>query len=771
MARASNLGFPRLGAQREWKKACEKYWTGKISREKLHAQAKELMMRHWQIQKEAGMDVIPTGDFAYYDQMLDTAAMVGAVPERYNHRSNENVDLNTYLTMARGRQDETMDVTAMQMTKWFDTNYHYIVPEFDGQTKFHLASDHIFRMTDLAQRSNLENPRPVLIGPATFLLLGKVVDSSINRLDLIPGLVEVYLKVLKRLKSAGIAWVQIDEPALVLDLDDEAQAIFSKVYGSLLDTPDRPKIMMATYFGGLEDNCGFALSLGTEGLHVDLVRDSSQLIPLLQKVRPDMVLSLGVVDGRNVWRTDLARAYHLLKTAADHIGTEQIEVAPSCSLLHVPIDLDQETEINPEIREWLAFGVQKLREVAILTKALNEGRGTVEDEFTRSREALRRRRLSPQAHIPEVQERSRNINNEMMRRSAPFEARRDSQQAHLNLPLLPTTTIGSLPQTREIRRLRLDLKQGNISDLEYINSLEKATTDAIRFQEETGLDVLVHGEFERNDMVQYFAEQMDGYLVTSNGWVQSFGTRAVKPPIIYGDVRRRMPMTVDWTRYAQGLTDKPIKGMLTGPVTMLKWSFARDDLSRRETCQQIALALRDEVEDLETGGINIIQIDEPALAEGMPLRHDGRRTYLDWAVNAFRLTSAGVKDETQIHTHMCYSDFNEIIDAIAQMDADVISIEASRSQMGLLDVFEAFRYPNDIGPGIWDIHSPRIPSTEEMEALLERAVEYIDRQRLWVNPDCGLKTRRWEEIRPALINMVEAAQQMREISAESVRVA
>jgi 5-methyltetrahydropteroyltriglutamate--homocysteine methyltransferase len=573
--------------------------------------------------------------------------------------------------------------------------------------------------------------------------------------------VDVYLSVMERLADMGVEWVQVDEPALALDLDTDARVLFTLAYDRIASATRRPKIMIVTYFGGIQHNLGLAKTLKSEGLHLDLVRAPEQLDAILDVAGEDLVLSLGVIDGRNIWRTDLDRALKLLKRAECAIGSERIQVAPSCSLLHCPIELDDETAMEADVREWLAFGKQKLQEVAALMRALNEGEPSVARIFKEAREAMVRRRKSLRVHITAVKERLTKVNDDMERRATPFTGRIKKQQKHLKLPLLPTTTIGSFPQTTDVRKLRADWKKEKLTNAQYEQALEQATIETIRFQEETGLDVLVHGEFERNDMVEYFGEQLEGYIFSQNGWVQSYGSRAVKPPIIFGDIQRPKAMTVRWSKFAQSQTRKPMKGMLTGPVTMLQWSFVRDDQPCSMTCEQLALAIRDEVCDLEAAGIRVIQIDEPAIREGLPLRRKDWGSYLDWAVRCFRLASSGVKDETQIHTHMCYSEFNDMIESIAALDADVISIEASRSRMELLKSFEHFVYPNAIGPGVYDIHSPRVPSQEEIVKLLRLAQRYVPLERLWVNPDCGLKTRGWAEVKPALVNMVEAAKIVR----------
>jgi 5-methyltetrahydropteroyltriglutamate--homocysteine methyltransferase len=762
MAQSANLGFPRLGIKREWKKASEKYWAQQIDLEELLRSADELTARHWKLQADAGIGIIPVNDFAFYDLMLDTTVMVGAVPPRYGVKDDAEIDIDTYFAMARGRQDTKADVTAMEMTKWFDTNYHYIVPEFYETTKFRLASQHPFTAVERARKAGVKNPRPVLIGPVTYLLLGKLIDSGISRLDLIDGLVDVYIEALSCLTQMGVDWVQIDEPALILDLDDEGKELFNRAYKKLTALKNRSQILTATYFGEVGDNLDLALSLGVEGLHLDLVRAPEQLEEALNAIPDKMTLSLGVIDGRNVWRANLDKAFALLNKASDKIGLERIQVAPSCSLLHSPIDLKYESEMDAEIKEWLAFGVQKLEEVSTLTKALNFGKSAVPKEFRASAEAWEKRRNSSRVHNPKVQKRLNAVNNTMLKRKSPFEQRAQIQNREFKLPLLPTTTIGSFPQTLEVRKLRASFNKDDLTLVQYEKALETEMVKTIRFQEEIGLDVLVHGEFERNDMVEYFGEQMEGYVFTQNGWVQSYGSRGVKPPIIYGDIHRPHPMTVRWSAFAQKQTSKAMKGMLTGPVTMLQWSFVRDDQPRSLTCRQLALTIRAEVQDLEKAGVHIIQIDEPAIREGLPLRKKDWPRYLNWAVESFRLASSGVEDRTQIHTHMCYSEFNNIFQAIADLDADVISIEASRSRMDLFEAFKGFIYPNGIGPGVYDIHSPRVPSVEEMVELLRSALKFIPKERLWVNPDCGLKTRGWPEVTSALKNMVQSAKIVRE---------
>jgi 5-methyltetrahydropteroyltriglutamate--homocysteine methyltransferase len=770
MAIATNLGYPRLGPQRELKWALEKYWAGKIDVEELQRTARGLRLEQRRLQQQLGITHIPSNDFSLYDHVLDTIAMVGAVPERYGWQG-DTVDLATYFAMARGVQGErptadggteTVDIPAMEMTKWFDTNYHYIVPEFAPDQTFRLAATQPLDAFEEGRAQGIPT-RPVLLGPVSFLLLGKPTVPDFNPLTLLDRLLPVYADVLRRLSAAGAEWVQIDEPCLVFDLEPAAQQAFQTAYTQLAEAAPDLKLLLATYFGDLRDNLSTALQLPIAALHLDLVRAPAQLTEALEQVPQCMALSLGVVDGRNIWKTDLQQALALVQQAVAALGSERLLIGPSCSLLHTPYDLALETDLDADIRDWLAFARQKLTELVTLTRAANDGPAAVASDLATNQAAMERRRSSSRIHNPAVKQRAATAINDpaLTQRQQPFAARRDLQKQHLTLPPFPTTTIGSFPQTKELRQARAQFRKGKLTAAEYEAFLKQATADAIRIQEEVGLDVLVHGEFERNDMVEYFGEQLTGYVATRHGWVQSYGSRGVKPPIIYGDVARAQPMTVAWAQYAQSLTDCPMKGMLTGPVTIVQWSFVRDDQPRADTCRQIALAIRDEVQDLEAAGIHVIQIDEPAFREGLPLRRADWGAYLNWAVECFRLATSGVRDETQIHTHMCYSEFNDIIGVIAALDADVISIETSRSRMELLDAFVTHQYPNDIGPGVYDVHSPRIPSHAEMEALLLRAVEVLRPEQIWVNPDCGLKTRRWEEVTPALREMVAAAQQLR----------
>lgn len=757
-----NLGYPRIGSNRELKKACESYWSGKTSANELQNTAASIRQFNWRLQKEAGIDLIPSNDFSLYDQVLDLCLTVGAIPERYHDvildKSNNELDL--YFAMARGYQKNDLDITAMEMTKWFDTNYHYIVPEFHKNQQFKLFSTKIVDEFYEAKSKEILT-KPVLIGPVSFLLLGKEKESGFDRLDLLDNLIPVYLDVLKKLETRGVEWVQFDEPFLALDLDEKTKLAISKFYKLVRKEFPTLKTLLATYFEGLKDNLSFAVSLPVCALHLDLVKNPEQLVEVINLLPEKLSLSLGLVDGRNIWKNDFQSSLEFIRKAEFLIGNERLFIAPSCSLLHVPCDLDLESKLHPEIKQWLAFAKQKIAEVVTLKQlATNPS----PEELKRLREnevANNTRKTSSLIHNDKVKQRVNAVTASDASRQNPFLIRKYKQKQSLGLPHFPTTTIGSFPQTAEVRSWRAKFKKGAITEQEYGRLLRDETEKTIRWQEEIGLDVLVHGEFERNDMVEYFGEQLAGFAFTQNGWVQSYGSRCVKPPIIIGDVQRPNPMTVYWSSLAQSMTDKPVKGMLTGPVTILQWSFVRNDQPRSQTCTQLALAIRDEVADLEKAGIKIIQIDEPAIREGLPLRKSEWKNYLEWAIGAFKISSSGVKDETQIHTHMCYSEFNDIIQDIANMDADVITIECSRSQMELLDAFADFNYPNEIGPGVYDIHSPRVPSKSEMIRLLEKALAVIPTDQLWVNPDCGLKTRHWEETKRALIEMVQASKEMR----------
>lgn len=766
----ATLGFPRIGPKRELKTALEAYWAGKTDAEALLSAAAELRGLTWARQRDLGADVVPSNDFSLYDHVLDLTAMVGAMPPAYGWRG-DRVDLATYFAMARGSRGDGQacahghahasgeGTPAMEMTKWFDTNYHYLAPEFTADQVFRLGSTKALDEYLEAKALGIET-RPVLLGPVSYLFLGKTRGEAFDVLSLLPRLLPIYAEVLRSLARAGATWVQMDEPCLVTDLSDEARAAYDHAYRVLTDVTPPIKLMLTSYFGPLADNLETVLRLPVHGLHIDLIRAPEQLAQVASGARADQVLSLGVIDGRNVWKADLNAALDKVEPLV--AAGRRVVIAPSCSLLHTPIDLERETALDPEIKDWLAFAVQKVAELAILARALNEGRAAVKAALDASTVSVASRRTSPRINDPKVQARAADPDPDLSRRTSCFEIRRQVQQQRLNLPAFPTTTIGSFPQTAQVRKARADHGRGVIDDAAYAAFLREETARTVKWQEKLDLDVLVHGEFERNDMVQYFGEQLAGFAFTKAAWVQSYGSRCVRPPIIYGDVSRPRPMTVEWWRYAQGLTKRPMKGMLTGPVTILNWSFVRDDQPRSTTCRQIAFAIRDEVVDLETAGAAVIQIDEAALREGLPLRRADWAEYLDWAVESFRITASGVRDETQIHTHMCYSEFNDIIQSIGAMDADVISIETSRSKMELLDAFSDYRYPAEIGPGVYDIHSPRVPSVDEMTALLAAAAGKLPADRLWVNPDCGLKTRAWPETEAALINMVSAAKAARQ---------
>jgi 5-methyltetrahydropteroyltriglutamate--homocysteine methyltransferase len=775
MTLATNLGFPRIGRRRELKQALEAHWAGGLSEKDLHEQAALLRAEHWRLQADKGIAHIPAGDFSLYDGLLDTACMFGAIPEGYGW-SGGPVSLATQFALARGARGSESErrmgiatgLPALEMTKWFDTNYHYLVPRLSATQRFELTGNRLLEAWHEARAIGI-GTRPVLLGPISFLTLSKAADGS-DPLDLLESLLPLYQEVLRQLAEAGCPWVQVEEPVLALDLPEKARRAFPVAYEALTRGV-APKLLLVSYFGPMAENLPIAACLPVDGVHLDLIRGAADFALALGTVPPERWLSLGVVDGRNVWRADLQKALAILRQAAEVRGTERLMVAPSCSLLHVPVDLAQEegpkSSLNIEMRGWLAFAVQKLEEVATLVRGLDHGDAAIAGELARSGAAVRSRAASPSVHDAEVAARLAAVTPEMERRATGFLNRRAAQRARTPLPSFPTTTIGSFPQTKAVREARAALARHELTQADYDHAIEAWIAEAIHFQEELGLDVLVHGEAERNDMVKYFGEQLRGFAFTRHGWVQSYGSRCVAPPIIWGDVARAAPMTVRWAGYAQSLTDKPVKGMLTGPVTMLQWSFVRDDIPRERVCRQIALALRDEIADLERAGISIIQVDEPAFREGLPLRAKDRPDYLRWAVACFRLATAGVADATAIHTHMCYSEFNDIMPSIAEMDADAISIETTRSRMELLEAFKNGVYPNEIGPGIWDIHSPRVPDVEEMIGLLRRARARLQDWQIWVNPDCGLKTRRWEEVKPALQNLVAAARIMRQEAAQS----
>ena len=765
MAKTHNLGFPRIGARRELKFALESFWKGESPAEALMSLGAQLRQQNWQ--RQAGLDRVPVGDFSLYDQMLDMSFLLGNIPQRARRPAGSELD--RYFRVARGRSpndSELEGVFAGEMTKWFDTNYHYIVPEFEDSTNFKLDASRLLAQIDEAKAQG-HNAKPVIIGPVTYLWLGKEKDHS-NRLDLLPRLLPAYAQLLHQLSEAGCEWVQIDEPILVTELSPAWRHALRIAYFDLQRQPI--KLLLACYFGSLQENLQLLLELPVSGIHVDAIRGRKDIAALVDWLPTHKVLSLGVIDGRNIWKTDLNTALDWLEPIHAKLG-DRLWLAPSCSLLHVPVDLDSEQQFDPEVKAWLAFAQQKLDELTLLAQALNQGRESVSERLAENSEAIRSRRESVRVNNPVVRTAMENLNEQAGDRQGGFSERSAKQRARLQLPAFPTTTIGSFPQTGEIRQARLKYRKGELDEAAYQETMKREIERAIREQEALGLDVLVHGEAERNDMVEYFGEQLEGYTFSRFGWVQSYGSRCVKPPILFGDISRPKAMTVDWTKYAQSLTDKPMKGMLTGPVTILNWSFVRDDQPRAETCRQLALAIREEVLDLEQADIDIIQVDEPALREGLPLRKAAWHDYLNWAVTAFRIAANGVQDDTQIHTHMCYSEFNDIIDSIAALDADVITIETSRSDMELLDAFVGFEYPNEIGPGVYDIHSPNIPAVDRMVNLMRKASERIPAERLWINPDCGLKTRQWEEVIPALQNMVAAANEMRQSIALPKRAA
>ena len=761
MAITHNLGFPRIGAKRELKFALESYWKGESSRDALKALGAQLRRRHWGNQSE--LDFVPVGDFAFYDQMLDMSFTLGNLPERVQGFQGDVLD--NYFRVARGRSAQSAEhaaccgggVAAGEMTKWFDTNYHYIVPEFTSATTFQLDASRLLAQLAEARQLGL-NPKPVIIGPVTYLAQGKAKDDS-NKLALLDRILPVYAELLDTLAAQGVEWVQIDEPMLVTELDADWKHAFNTAYHQLKST--KVKLLLATYFGQLAENLHLAANLPVAGLHIDAINGREDVQPLLNLLPAHKVLSLGVINGRNIWKTDLNAVLDWIEPIAERLG-ERLWIAPSCSLLHVPVDLDSEQKLDAEVKSWLAFALQKLDELRVLASALNNGRAAVKAVLDVNKAAIDARRASPRVNNPAVKAALLKITPELGKRQSPYAQRATKQAALLKLPAYPTTTIGSFPQTADIRHARSEFKAGRLDEAGYQAAMRKEIERAVREQEALDLDVLVHGEAERNDMVEYFGEQLEGYAFSQFGWVQSYGSRCVKPPILFGDISRPQAMTVEWIKYAQSLTQRPMKGMLTGPVTILNWSFVRDDQPRSVSCYQLALAIREEVLDLERAGVRIIQIDEAALREGLPLRQAQWQTYLGWAVESFRITANGVDDETQIHTHMCYSEFNDIIKAIADMDADVITIETSRSDMELLDAFENFHYPNEIGPGVYDIHSPNIPTQEHIVQLMKKAAERVPAERLWVNPDCGLKTRQWPEVIPALTNMVAAAKALRQ---------
>ncbi|PIT10619.1 5-methyltetrahydropteroyltriglutamate--homocysteine S-methyltransferase [Snodgrassella alvi] len=745
-------GYPRVGAKRELKFAVEAFWKGNKTEAELCQTAADIRQKNWATQIAAGADLLPVGDFSYYDHVLDTLCALGAIPARFGFDA-ASLTLTQYFELARGNTTQV----AMEMTKWFDTNYHYIVPEWHQNTSFKVNAANLIAQIEEAKATG-HDIKPTLVGPLTLLWLGKEKDAGHNRLQLLPRLLPEYQKLLRELANAGVDWIQIDEPILAVDIAREWLDAFAPTYQELTITGTR--IIIGTYFGSVAEHLNLLKSLPVNGVHIDCVRAPEQLAEFANAWPENKVLSVGLIDGRNVWRANLREVIDLLAPVATQLGNN-LWIAPSCSLLHSPQDLSVEEKLNPEIRNWLAFAAQKLQELGIIKQALAHGKDTVQDALAASDAAAAGRKTSKLIHNNKVAERVASLRAHADQRHSPFAQRIEKQQAWMNLPLLPTTTIGSFPQTQEIRQARAAFKKGELSAADYEAAMKQDIAYCVKQQEQLDIDVLVHGEAERNDMVEYFGEQLDGYCFTQYGWVQSYGSRCVKPPIIFGDVARPKAMTVAWSAYAQSLTNRPMKGMLTGPVTMMKWSFVRNDVPLSLVCKQIALALNDEVLDLEKAGIRVIQIDEPAIREALPLKRAQWDEYLAWACESFRLTSTDADDSTQIHTHMCYSEFNDILPAIASMDADVITIETSRSDMELLDAFVKFSYPNDIGPGVYDIHSPRIPTEAEVEHLLRKALKVIDQRRLWVNPDCGLKTRGWPETTAALEIMVKVTKKLR----------
>ncbi|PPR43793.1 MAG: 5-methyltetrahydropteroyltriglutamate--homocysteine methyltransferase [Alphaproteobacteria bacterium MarineAlpha6_Bin2] len=758
MVISSNLGYPRIGPNRELKWSLESFWKKEINETKLLEDISRIKKDNWIIQKKSGIQHVPSNDFSLYDHVLDTCLVVNAIPDRYKRLKNKKNFLNLYFAMARGFQSGSIDIKAMEMTKWFDTNYHYIVPEFKNNQKFKLASTKIIDEFLEAKSFGILT-RPVILGPLSFLYLGKSISNKFNKFNLLSKIIPIYKEIFTKLKKYGAEWIQVDEPILSLDLDKSFKNKFISTYDKLVK--QSPKILLTSYFANVYPNYDVLRKVNVSGIHFDLINlETKYLTKILANFPKNKFFSAGIINGRNIWKNNLSKSIEIIKQIRRKINFERIMIAPSCSLLHSPIDLNKEDKIDLNIKSWLSFANQKLDEIAFLKKYFNSNLLQNSKFLSQNVKANKQRRNSKLIHNQKVKNKIKSISSRLLNRKNKY-ANRQEIQSKLNLPLFPTTTIGSFPQTKSVRKARLKFKRKEISKNTYEKFLKSETKKAIKFQEKIGMDVLVHGEFERNDMVEYFGEQLHGFIFTKFGWVQSYGSRCVKPPIIYGDINRNTPMTIKWSKYAQSLTKKIVKGMLTGPVTILQWSFVRDDQSRELTCKQIALALREEVLDLEKMGLKIIQIDEPALREGLPLRKSDWNSYLNWAIDSFKIASSSVKDETQIHTHMCYGEFDDILDSIEKLDADVISIETSRSNMELLDSFKIYKYPNSIGPGVYDIHSPRVPTINEMKDLLNKAQKYIDKEKLWVNPDCGLKTRGWPEVKQSLKSMVLVAKSLR----------
>ncbi|QIK16520.1 5-methyltetrahydropteroyltriglutamate--homocysteine S-methyltransferase [Blattabacterium sp. DPU] len=756
-----NLGYPRIGIQRELKKACEAYWSKKIDYNALFEVGKKIRDKNWKIQNKAGLDLIPCNDFSFYDHVLDMSLLLGVIPESYISIPVIHNNIDLYFSMARGFQKNGWDIKAMEMTKWFNTNYHYIVPEFDKNQKFSIFSKKIFYELEESKKilKSVKKIKPVLIGPVSYLFLGKEKEKSFHKMDLIENLVPIYIKIINEIKKKGVHWIQLDEPILVLDMSEKEKKVFKYAYKEISKFCYGINIMLTSYFDGMSENIDLLQDISVQGVHIDLVEDSNQLEKILSffSGKSKMILSLGIIDGRNIWKNNYADSIRKIEKTIESIGENRIMIAPNCSLLHVPIDIEYENSIHMEIKNRMSFAKQKIYELNDLEKIIKgDKRILLSNSYL-----LEKSFFSSIFYDKKIKEKITKITNQDIQRENHFHIRQKKQKKKFHLPMFPTTTIGSFPQTREIRSLRNLFRKKKLSEEEYNEKIKSFIIDVIKKQEEIDLDVLVHGEFERTDMVEYFSEKLKGILSTENGWVQSYGSRCVKPPVIYGDVSRIDDMTVEWTCFAQSQTKKLMKGMLTGPVTILQWSFVRNDQPISHTAYQIAWAIREEVLSLEKSGIQIIQIDEPAIREGLPLKKKNWKSYFDWSIKAFRISSCGVKDETQIHTHMCYSEFNDIFQHIADLDADVITIESSRSKMELLKAFSDFYYPNEMGPGVYDIHSPRIPSVEEMFDLIKKASIKLPIENIWVNPDCGLKTRKWQEVLSSLYNMTKAAKMAR----------
>ena len=758
MMLSSNLGYPRIGPNRELKWLLESFWKKKINKTNLFENILDIKKNNWIKQKKAGIHFIPSNDFSLYDHVLDMCLTVNAVPDRFKKLKNKKNKLDLYFAMARGYQSGRIDIKAMEMTKWFDTNYHYIVPEFKPNQKFKLTFSKIIDEFLEAKSFGIIT-RPVILGPLSFLYLGKSVSNKLNKFNLLGKIIPVYKEIFAKLKKFGAEWIQVDEPILSLDLENNLKKKFINTYNIL--SKDSPKILLTSYFASAYPNYDLLKNISVNGIHFDLVNtEDKDLNKILQNFPKNKFFSAGLVNGRNIWKNNLLKSIQVIKKIKRKVSSDRLIISSSCSLLHSPVDLNKEETIDPKIKDWLSFADQKLIEIVFLQRYFNSSLVNSSEYLLHNKTSIKKRETSKLIHNKIVKKRIKSISSKMLRRNNNYFLRKKIQ-SQLNLPLFPTTTIGSFPQTSEVRKFRLKFKKKEISKKNYEKFLKNETKKAIKFQENIDIDVVVHGEFERNDMVEYFGEQLNGFIFTKFGWVQSYGSRCVKPPIIFGDITRTKPMTVFWSKFAQSLTKRIVKGMLTGPVTILQWSFVRDDQPREITCKQIALALLDEVLDLEKNGLKIIQIDEPALREGLPLRKCDWNSYLKWAIDSFKIASSSVNDKTQIHTHMCYGEFDDILDSIEKLDADVISIETSRSNMELLNSFKSYKYPNSIGPGVYDIHSPRVPSVNEMKNLLTKAQKYINKEKIWVNPDCGLKTRGWTEVKQSLKSMVSVAKSFR----------